>query len=63
MFELATQASFKFSVKEMVTKRRKKVKSGYLSFGYFSLLATLALRAAGKADVQNLKVLWQRKEK
>ena len=37
MFELAAQASFKFSVKEMVTKRREKVKPGCLSFGYFSL--------------------------
>ncbi|MGQ9444243.1 hypothetical protein ACTHGP_02290 [[Pasteurella] aerogenes] len=37
MFELATQASFKFSVKEMVTKHREKVKPGCLSFGYFSL--------------------------
>ncbi|MCI7717499.1 MAG: hypothetical protein MSQ14_00680 [[Pasteurella] aerogenes] len=37
MFELAAQASFKFSVKEMVTKRREKVKTGCLSFGYFSL--------------------------
>ena len=37
VFELAAQASFKFSVKEMVTKRREKVKSGCLSFGHFSL--------------------------
>ncbi|MFU2115228.1 hypothetical protein ACLRAI_09425 [[Pasteurella] aerogenes] len=36
VFELAAQASFKFSVKEMVAKRREKVKSGCLSFGYFS---------------------------
>ncbi|MFY1028088.1 hypothetical protein CFY87_08850 [Actinobacillus seminis] len=36
MFELATQASFKFSVKEMVIKRKEKVKPGCLSFGYFS---------------------------
>ncbi|MCI7717544.1 MAG: hypothetical protein MSQ14_00915 [[Pasteurella] aerogenes] len=37
VFELAAQASFKFSVKEMVTKRREQVKSGCLTFGHFSL--------------------------
>ncbi|UWZ93562.1 hypothetical protein HZ320_07900 [[Pasteurella] aerogenes] len=47
MFELAAQASFKFSVKEMVTKRREKVKSGCLSFGYFSF------GNAKKSDKQN----------
>ncbi|MDY4279871.1 MAG: hypothetical protein SOX56_02100 [[Pasteurella] mairii] len=39
VFELATQASFKFSVKEMVIKRREKVKQGCLFLVTF-LLAT-----------------------
>ncbi|MFZ7174767.1 hypothetical protein ACLSYX_08115 [[Pasteurella] aerogenes] len=65
MFELAAQVSFKFSVKEMVTKRREQVKPGCLSFGYFSLAKQrkVTKRFCGNAKKSDKKVLWQCKEK
>ncbi|MGQ9445816.1 hypothetical protein ACTHGP_10520 [[Pasteurella] aerogenes] len=50
LFELAAQASFKFSVKEMVTKRREKGKPGCLSFGYFSFGNA---KKSNKMDIQH----------